>query len=66
MDAENARQVYDWLWTSGQLSQRDIASLPALGIEAVVNIALPTSPNALPGEAELVTGGVIQSDASTK
>ncbi len=56
MDAENTHQVYDWLWTSGQLSQRDIASLPALGIEAVVNLALPTSSNALPGEAERVTG----------
>lgn len=26
-----------------------------LGIEAVINLALPTSSNALPGEAELVT-----------
>ncbi|MDD5057168.1 MAG: protein tyrosine phosphatase family protein [Sideroxydans sp.] len=56
MDAENTHQVFDWLWTSGQLSQRDIAKLPALGIEAVVNLALPTSANALAGEAELVTG----------
>ena len=56
MDAENTHQVYDWLWTSGQLSQRDIASRPALGIEAVVNLALPASSNALPGEAERVTG----------
>jgi protein tyrosine phosphatase (PTP) superfamily phosphohydrolase (DUF442 family) len=55
MDAENSHQVFDWLWTSGQLSERDIASLPALGIEAVVNIAPPTSSNALPGEAELVS-----------
>jgi protein tyrosine phosphatase (PTP) superfamily phosphohydrolase (DUF442 family) len=55
MDAENTYQVFDWLWTSGQLSERDIASLPTFGIEAVVNIALPTSSNALPGEAELVT-----------
>ena len=56
MDAENTHQVYDWLWTSGQISQRDIASLPALGIEAVINIALPASSNALPGEVERVTG----------
>jgi len=56
MDAENTHQVYDWLWTSGQLSQRDIAALPALGIEAVINLALPASSNALPGEAERVTG----------
>jgi RimJ/RimL family protein N-acetyltransferase/protein tyrosine phosphatase (PTP) superfamily phosphohydrolase (DUF442 family) len=54
-DAENVRQVFGGLWTSGQLSAADIARLPALGVEAVVNLALPTSSNALPGEAELVT-----------
>jgi len=55
MDAENTHQVFSWLWTSGQLSQQDIASLPSLGIDVVVNLALPTSSNALPGEAEFVT-----------
>ncbi|MFZ3087797.1 MAG: protein tyrosine phosphatase family protein [Methylotenera sp.] len=55
MDAENTHQVFDWLWTSGQLSENDIARLPALGIEAVINLALPTASNALPGEAEFVT-----------
>ena len=55
MDAENTHQVFDWLWSSGQLSQRDIGRLPALGIDAVINLALPTSSNALPGEAELIT-----------
>jgi protein tyrosine phosphatase (PTP) superfamily phosphohydrolase (DUF442 family) len=55
MDAENTHQVFEWLWSSGQLSQRDVAALPALGIEAVINLALPTSSNALAGEAELIT-----------
>lgn len=55
MDAENTHQVFDWLWTSGQLSENDIAGLPALGIGAVINLALPTSSNALSAEAELVT-----------
>jgi protein tyrosine phosphatase (PTP) superfamily phosphohydrolase (DUF442 family) len=55
MDAENSYQVYDWLWTSGQLSERDVASLPAIGVQLVVNLAPPGSSNALPGEAELVT-----------
>ena len=55
MDAENTHQVFDWLWTSGQLSEKDIACLPALGIEVVINLALPTASNALPGEAELIT-----------
>ena len=56
MDAENTHQVFAWLWSSGQLSERDIRSLPVLEIELVVNLALPTASNALPGEAELVTG----------
>ena len=56
MDAENTHQVFDWLWTSGQLSQQDILALPSLGIELVINLALPTSSNALPREAELITG----------
>lgn len=54
MDANNTHQVFDWLWTSGQLSQNDIARLPSLGIEAVVNLATPASSNALASEAELV------------
>jgi protein tyrosine phosphatase (PTP) superfamily phosphohydrolase (DUF442 family) len=55
IDAENTYQVFDWLWTSGQLSERDILDLPALGIDVVINLALPTSSPALAGEAELVT-----------
>jgi protein tyrosine phosphatase (PTP) superfamily phosphohydrolase (DUF442 family) len=55
MDAENVHHVPPETWTSGQLSARDIARLPELGIEVVVNLALPTSPNALPDEAEAVT-----------
>lgn len=56
MDAVNTFQVFDWLWTSGQLSAADIQQLPGLGIQVVINLALPSSPNALPGEAEGVTG----------
>ena len=55
MEAENTFQVFDGLWSSGQLSEADIASLPALGIKAVINLALPTSSSALPQEAELIT-----------
>lgn len=55
MDAENTHQVFDWLWSSGQLSEKDIAYLTSLGIEAVINLAPPSSSNALPGEAEFVT-----------
>ena len=56
MDAVSTRQVFDWLWTSGQLSEQDVLGLPELGIQVVINLALPSSPNALAGEAELVTG----------
>lgn len=56
MDAENTHQVFDWLWSSGQLSPADILQLPELGIAVVINLAPPNSSNALPGEAELVTG----------
>jgi RimJ/RimL family protein N-acetyltransferase/protein tyrosine phosphatase (PTP) superfamily phosphohydrolase (DUF442 family) len=55
MDAVNTRPVFDDLWTSGQLSVGDIQRLPELGVAAVVNLALPTASNALPGEAELIT-----------
>ena len=55
MEAENVHQVFDWLWSSGQLTEKDIARLPGLGIEAVINLALPISSNALLGEAEFVT-----------
>lgn len=54
MEAENVYQVFDWLWCSAQLTEKDIAKLPTLGIEAVINLAPPTASNALPGEAELV------------
>lgn len=55
MDAENTHQVFDWLWSSGQLSEEDISRLPELRIAAVINLALPTSSNALLGEAEMIT-----------
>lgn len=56
MDAENTHQVFPWMWTSGQLSKDDIRKLPSLQINVVVNLAPPTSSNALPGEAELISG----------
>lgn len=54
MDATNTYQVFDWLWSSGQVSERDIQRMLPLGIEAVINLATPASSNALRGEAELV------------
>lgn len=54
MDAVNTYQVFDWLWTSGQLSDNDIRRLQKEGFNTVINLAMPTSSNALKGEAELV------------
>ena len=56
IEAENCHQVFDWLWTSGQLTESDIAQLPLLGIEVVINLAMPDTPNALQGEAEMIAG----------
>ena len=56
MDAVNKYKVFDWLWSSGQLSAADILKLPGLGIDLVINLALPTSANAMDNEASLVTG----------
>lgn len=55
MQAENTYQVFDWLWSSAQLSEADIASLAGLGVDVVINLALPSSSNALAHEAEFVT-----------
>lgn len=55
VQAEHTYQVFDWLWSSGQLSEEDIASLSAMEVDVVINLALPSSSNALPHEAEYVT-----------
>lgn len=55
IQAESTYQVFDWLWSSGQLTEADIARLPAMEIDVVINLAMPTSSNALPREAEYVT-----------
>ncbi len=55
MDAENTFQVFDWLWTSGQLSESDITNLPKYGIRTVINLLPPHSATALRGESEKIT-----------
>lgn len=56
MDAVNTHKIFDWLTSSGQLSQEDIRIIQKEGFDTVINLALPTSSVVLPGEAELVTG----------
>lgn len=53
--AEHTYQVFDWLWSSGQLSEADIANLSGMEIDVVINLALPSSSSAVPHEAEYVT-----------
>jgi len=55
MDAVNVVKIFDWLWTSGQLSEGDIKQLPERGFDTVINLALPTSTNALQGEGEMAS-----------
>ena len=50
----NYERVTDWLATSGQPTVAQFADIAAAGYEAVVNLALPTSDNAIDGEGSLV------------
>ncbi|MBA4384077.1 MAG: phosphotyrosine protein phosphatase [Anaerolinea sp.] len=54
MDAVNTYQVFDWLWTSGQISEDDIKQIQLDGFDTIINLALPTSTNAIKREAELI------------
>jgi len=54
MNITNLTTLNDSLWTSGQPTRAELAELAAAGFEVVINLALPTSDNALPDEAELV------------
>lgn len=42
--------------TGGQPTEEQVGELAAAGYEVVINLALPTSPNAFPDEAETVAG----------
>ena len=54
MDAVNVFQVFDWLWTSGQVSEDEIKQIQLDGFDTIINLALPSSTNVLKGETELV------------
>lgn len=51
----NFRQLEDRIFTSGQPTEAQLPLLAAGGIQTVLNLALPTSPGALPDEAASVT-----------
>ncbi len=52
----NFRTVGDRLGTAGQPTECQFRSVRDAGFEAVINLALPTSDNALPNEGSVVTG----------
>jgi protein tyrosine phosphatase (PTP) superfamily phosphohydrolase (DUF442 family) len=51
----NFRRLDEWVATGGQPTAEQFRDLAAMGTQAVINLALPTSTYALPGEPELVT-----------
>ena len=52
----NFRSLGDMLGTSGQPTAEQFQEVRGAGFKAVINLALPTSDNALPNEGSLVTG----------
>lgn len=54
-DILNFIQINDLLGTAGQPTAAQLAGLADQGYQAVINLALPTSDNAIPNEGELVT-----------
>ena len=51
----NFLRIDDRLATSGMPRPDDFAALRKAGFDVIINLALPTSDNALPNEGELVT-----------
>ena len=52
----NYLPISENIGTAGQPMEDEFADIRASGYEVVINLAMPDSTNALPNEAELVTG----------
>lgn len=52
----NFRALGDRLGTAGQPTERQFHAIQQAGFQVVINLALPTSDNALPNEGSIVTG----------
>ncbi len=52
----NFEQMADWLGTSGQPERGQFEGIAEAGYQAVINLALPTSDNAIADEGSIVTG----------
>ncbi len=59
---ESLREIYEFrtigehLGTAGQPTEKQFGAIREAGFEAVINLALPTSDNALANEGSIVTG----------
>jgi len=51
----NFRAIGEWLGTAGQPSEDQFRTIREAGFEVVINLALPTSDNALAHEGSIVT-----------
>jgi protein tyrosine phosphatase (PTP) superfamily phosphohydrolase (DUF442 family) len=54
-DIYNFRLINEHLGTAGQPSEEQFAAIRQAGFDAVVNLAMPTSDNALPNEGSIVS-----------
>lgn len=54
-DIYNFRVISEWLGTAGQPTEEQLRWVRDSGFEIVINLALPTSDNALPDEGSIVT-----------
>jgi len=54
-DIYNFRSLGDKLGTAGQPTETQLRDVREAGFEAVINLALPTSDNAIPNEGSIVT-----------
>jgi protein tyrosine phosphatase (PTP) superfamily phosphohydrolase (DUF442 family) len=52
----NFLQISDKLATAGVPTEDQLAQFQEAGYEVVINLAMPNQPNAIPNEAEVVTG----------
>lgn len=55
-DIYNFRSLGEKLATAGQPTETQLHQVREAGFEAVINLALPTSDNAIPNEGSIVTG----------
>ncbi len=53
-DVYNYLKISDCIATSGQPTKEQFSTIKELGYQVVINLALPTSTNALPNEAQIV------------